>query len=505
MIFIIRLFPEITIKSDSIRKRWTRMLAQNLRILSRRVHEKAIVEQDWDRIMVKLPTAQNPDAEELLVANMEAVLATTPGIANFSKVTETAFESIDDIYQCAFQTWQHLVVDKTFCVRARRVGKHAFGSMDVERYVGGGLNQNTSTKGVNLKNPDITLSLEIKENLCYIVEEKKEGLGGFPMGTQEGVMSLMSGGFDSTVASYLMMKRGMRTHFCFFSLGGKEHERGVKEIAFYLWNKYASTHKVRFITVPFEDVVAEILEKVDSGHMGVVLKRMMLRAAEKIADKGGIQALVTGEAIAQVSSQTVRNLAAIDRVTNNLVLRPLITTSKPDIINTCREIGAEKYSANIPEYCGVISVKPSAGVKLATLEAQEAHFNYDILNTAIAAANVQSIDQVMEEHDEKTHHILVAQDAPTNAVIIDVRSDDEKDLRPLVLPDNPILNIPFYQLNSKVADLDTATPHLLYCEKGVVSQLHAAHLHDAGHTFIGVYRPNKKKEAKEKRTINNRA
>ena len=497
MIFIIRLFPEITIKSDSIRKRWTKILTQNLRILTRRIHEKASVEQDWDRILVKLPTAQDPHTEELLAANMEALLATTPGIANFSKVTETTFESIDDIYQCAFKTWQHLVVDKTFCVRARRVGKHTFGSMDVERYVGGGLNQNTKTKGVNLKTPDVTLSLEIKDALCYIVEEKKEGLGGFPMGTQEGVLSLMSGGFDSTVASYLMMKRGMRTHFCFFSLGGKEHERGVKEIAFYLWNKYSSTHKVRFITVPFEDVVAEILEKVDAGHMGVVLKRMMLRAAEKIADKGGIQALVTGEAIAQVSSQTVRNLAAIDRVTNNLVLRPLITTSKPDIINMCREIGAEKYAANIPEYCGVISVKPSAGVKLTALEAQEEHFNYDILHTAVATANVQSIDQVMEENDESTHDILVAQDVPANAIVIDVRSDDEKELRPLVLPDNHIVNIPFYQLGNKMAELDARTPHLLYCEKGVISQLHAAHLHDAGHTFIGVYRPNKKKEKRE--------
>ena len=492
MLFIIRLFPEITIKSDSIRKRWTRILTENLRVLSRRIHEKAIVEQDWDRILVKIPAGNDLADEKLLIANTEAMLATTPGIANFSRVTETQFETVDDIYQDAFKTWQHLVVNKTFCVRVRRIGKHSFGSMDVERYIGSGLNQHTAAKGVDLKNPDITLSLEIKDNLCYIVEEKIEGLGGFPMGTQEGVLSLISGGFDSTVASYLMMKRGMRTHFCFFNLGGKEHERGVKEVAFYLWNKYSSTHKVRFISVPFEDVVTEILEKIDSGHMGVVLKRMMLRAAEKIAAKGGIPALVTGEAIAQVSSQTVRNLAAIDAVPDNVVLRPLITTSKPDIIHICRTIGAEKFAANIPEYCGVISVKPSAGVKISALEAQETHFNFDVLDAAINRAQVQSIDEVMQEEQDSTHSILVTAELPEKAIVIDVRTDDEKELRPLRLNSHQVLDIPFYQLANKITELETSIPHLLYCEKGVISQLHAAHLHDGGHTFIGVYRPYKK-------------
>ena len=81
----------------------------------------------------------------------------------------------------------------------------------------------------------------------------------------------------------MTMKRGMRTHFCFFNLGGREHEVGVKEVALYLWQKFGASHRVKFISVPFEDVLAEILKNVENSQMGVILKRMMLRAAEQVA------------------------------------------------------------------------------------------------------------------------------------------------------------------------------------------------------------------------------
>ena len=175
--------------------------------------------------------------------------------------------------------------DKTFCVRVKRTGSHDFTSNQVEQYVGGGLNQNTEAAGVKLKNPDVTVRLEIKDDNFYVIESTQPGLGGFPIGTQDSVISLISGGFDSNVASYLSMKRGLRTHFLFFNLGGRAHELGVKEVAHFLWSKYGASHSVKFITVPFEEVVAEILEKVDNSQMGVILKRMMLRAASQVAGK----------------------------------------------------------------------------------------------------------------------------------------------------------------------------------------------------------------------------
>jgi len=82
------------------------------------------------------------------------------------------------------------------------------------------------------------------------------------------VLSLISGGFDSGVSSYQFIKRGCRVHYCFFNLGGAAHEVGVKQVAYYLWNKFSASHKVKFLAVPFEPIVAEILEKIDNGHMG---------------------------------------------------------------------------------------------------------------------------------------------------------------------------------------------------------------------------------------------
>ena len=142
----------------------------------------------------------------------------------------------------------------------------------------------------------------------------------------------------------------------------------MKEVALYLWMRYGSSHRVRFISVPFEAVVGEIISKVDNAQMGVVLKRMMLRAAGKLATELHLDALVTDEAVAQVSSQTLPNLAVIDSVSEKLVLRPLIMSEKQDIIDLARKIGTEEFSAAIPEYCGVISVNPTTKARLHRID-----------------------------------------------------------------------------------------------------------------------------------------
>jgi len=346
---------------------------------------------DWDRILLK--TKGGDESAEAL----SSMLASTPGIATFSQVHAYDFETMHDIYEHALTHWGGRLDNRTFCVRAKRSGQHDFSSIELERYVGGGLNQNTASAGVKLKDPDETVYIEVKGQTCYIVEHRRHGLGGFPLGTQEDVLSLISGGFDSTVASYLFMSRGLKTHYCFFNLGGREHEVAVKEVAFYLWNTFGSSHRVKFISVPFEDVVAEILQKISPANMGVVLKRMMLRAADQVMERGSFAAMVTGEAISQVSSQTLPNLSAIDRVTDKLVLRPLIAMGKPEIIDIARSIGTEELLANIPEYCGVISVKPSSNVNVQKLEEQERAFDMSLLENAVESAQVQQIDQVMED------------------------------------------------------------------------------------------------------------
>src|SRR5690606_7522426 len=144
----------------------------------------------------------------------------------------------------------------TFAVRCKRAGKHAFSSVDVEVYVGGALNRDTGASGVSLDNPGVLVALEIRDDRLYVVDARFEGIGGYPIGSQDGVLSLISGGFDSAVASYMAIRRGLSTHYCFFNLGGREHEIAVKEVALYLWLRYGASQRVKFVTVPFEAVVA---------------------------------------------------------------------------------------------------------------------------------------------------------------------------------------------------------------------------------------------------------
>ena len=486
MKFILKYFPEITIKSDPVRKRMSRQLTENLRILLRRFHRGAKVVQDWDKLEVFVPSDEPAHVKEV-----SDLLSCVPGIANFSRVQVHPVGDLQSIYEHTHAAWAKALTGKTFCVRAKRKGQHSFTSSDVERFVGGGLLHNSAAAGVDLHHPDIVVRLEIHDQQLYVVDQAYAGLGGFPIGTQEAVLALISGGFDSTVASYQSIKRGLKTHFLFFNLGGKAHEVGVKEIAFYLWNRFGSSHRVKFITVPFEEVVAEILNKVDPSCMGVVLKRMMLRAADQIADQAGIDALLTGEAVAQVSSQTLPNLAIIDRASNKLVLRPLAFMDKGAIIDQCRAIGAEHFAAQIPEYCGVISVRPSAHLRVAKVEDEEARMNDQVLTQALERARIEPIDSIMASVAQSVSRVEVHQNAGAHHRIIDIRHPHERDLHPL----NPLdvsaapLTIPFYSLNNEFPTLDTSKVYLLYCARGVMSQLHAAHLRDAGHENVGVYRP----------------
>lgn len=486
MHFIVKVFSEIIIKSPPVRKRFIKQLRDNLRKLLADVGVAVDVQRDWEKIEI---LAEN--ADESVIAKVSEVLAHTPGIANFSLIKAYPVGDLDDIFQKVLPHWRDQLEGKTFCVRARRHGNHSFTSTEVERYVGGGLLQHSNAKGVDLHNPDIVVPLEIKWDRLFVISDKSQGLGGFPLGAQDPVLSLISGGFDSTVSTYLCIKRGLRAHYCFFNLGGRAHEIGVKEVSYYLWNKYGSSHRVKFVTVPFEEVVKEILEKVDNSYMGVTLKRMMLRAAEVVAESLEIPALVTGESVAQVSSQTLVNLNVIDRATDMVVLRPLATMDKGDIINLSRKIGTETFAAQMPEYCGVISVNPTTRAKLHRVEQEEAKFDMAVLERAIAERRSQNIDEIVAELDADLS-VPVVGEVNAGQIVIDIRHPDEEEINPLLLEGVEVLKIPFYLLNNKFSTLEQNAQYYLYCQKGVMSQLHAANLKDAGNLNVGVYRPEPK-------------
>ena len=131
--------------------------------------------------------------------------------------------------------------------------------------------------------------------------------------------------------------------------------------------------------------------------MGVVLKRMMVRAASKVAERYGVQAIVTGEALGQVSSQTLTNLRLIDNASDTLILRPLISHDKEHIIKLARQIGTEDFAKTMPEYCGVISKSPTVKAVKARIEAEEANFDFGILESVVEQAQNIDIRQIAQE------------------------------------------------------------------------------------------------------------
>ncbi|MDX1491606.1 MAG: tRNA uracil 4-sulfurtransferase ThiI [Pseudohongiellaceae bacterium] len=487
MLFVVRFFPEITIKSRSVRKRFIRVLRRSIKTQLSLLDPQVSVVGEWDNLAIE---TLSEDAE--LLESMMSQLRCTPGIASVMQVSKCELPDMEGILAKTAQYYEPLLKDKTFVVRCKRAGKHDFTSMDVERYLGAALLRSSGAKGVRMKDPDVTVRVEIINQQLLIVERFEKGLGGYPLGTQDGVLSLISGGFDSCVSSFMCIRRGLLTHYCFFNLGGKEHELAVKEVALYLWMKYGASHRVKFVSVPFEGVVEEILKNVSQSQMGVILKRMMMRAADKVAQDLKLEVLVTGESVAQVASQTLANLAIIDRVTDKLILRPLITTDKQEIIDLAKEIGTEEFSKNIPEYCGVISNKPTTRARTHRIEQEEENFNFGVLDQAVADREIQMIDKVVEGIGNQAVEVETVDTPPAGSTVIDIRHPDEEEMHPLHLPDNSavdLIKMPFYELRSRSGELKTQSKYYLYCDKGIMSRLHASHLKDAGFTNIGVFRP----------------
>ncbi|RXK06057.1 tRNA uracil 4-sulfurtransferase ThiI [Halarcobacter bivalviorum] len=477
--FIVKFFPEVMVKGSKAKRQMIDQLYVNIRTILGRISKEIEYKKFFDKIEIVSPIE--------VVVEVRQKLLDTSGIELVLEALQfDNISTIDEMKEIVNKYSAKEIQGKTFVVRAKRSGEHDFKSTDMERNIGGFmLANNPETKGVALKNADVTINIELVHKQLNIITQKYQGLSGFPIGTQGDILSLMSGGFDSTIASYLTMKRGIKTHFVFFNLGGIAHEIGVKQVAYYLWNKFGSSHRVTFTSVPFEDVVTEIFNSTSQSYMGVTLKRLMLMASEKIADKMGIDALLTGESVAQVSSQTLRNLALIDEVTNKLVLRPLSTMNKPDIMEMANQIGTRRFAESMPEYCGVISKNPVTHGSFSRIEKEAKKFNYEVLDKAVEEAITINVDEIDADVNSIGQVDIVSDISSGEYTIIDIRQSDD-----CIETSCETIKLPFFRLKAEFEKLPQEKQYLFYCDKGILSQLHAQYLIDSkGYKNIKVYRP----------------
>ena len=275
-------------------------------------------------------------------AVVQEALNTVFGLANYSKAV-VAPKDLSAITA----TCLSLMADKSglsFAVRARRSDKEfAMTSPEINRHIGAAIVEKYKNP-VNLKYPQTECFIELLKNEAYIFIDKQPGLGGLPVGTAGRTLALLSGGFDSPVAAWYAMKRGANCvfiHFHVYPFTEKKSQEKVKELAKVL-NKYQ--FKAKIYMVPFAETQKAIAQNCPEKYRIVLYRRFMMRVAEALAIKIGAKALISGESLGQVASQTLDNMAVVEDVTRMPVLRPLIGMDKNEIMAVARKIGTYDIS-----------------------------------------------------------------------------------------------------------------------------------------------------------------
>ena len=355
-LIVIRPSGEITLKASRARRHFQEVLRNNISAALKARDLRCKLHMNGARILLSTDSGEAASH----------VLPKVFGISSFSVVEATASCDLDAIVRDGEVAFAEAVRDRSFAVRAKRSGngkdRMGFTSVDIAQRLGAALNQYGT---VNLDSPNVTVQVEAETTQVRMYANRHSGPGGLPLGVQGRALALLSGGFDSAVAAWRLMRRGVATDFVFCNLGGSAYERMVLQVAKVLVELWAHGQRPRIFVVDFNLVVDELRSNVRETYLQVALKWQMYRTAELIAVEQGHDVIVTGEAIGQVSSQTLKNLASIDAATTVPVIRPLIAHDKHEIIAEAEHIGTAPLSARVREYCALSDARPVTATSAA--------------------------------------------------------------------------------------------------------------------------------------------
>ncbi len=279
------------------------------------------------------------------------LLGVCPGV----KIYDSGIESVKKA-ALEFFAANRKAESKTFKVVTKRSNKsYPLTSNDVSAEVGGYILDNTEGMTVDVHNPDMTLFIELR-NEAYIYTDFIEGTGGLPYGSTGKAVSLISGGIDSPVATWLMAKRGVEVSGVYFHSPPYTGERAKEKVKKLCQIISEYTGGFRLYVVPFTEVQLYLLENVPEDKLTIFLKRAMMRTAEMFAKKEHADGLVTGESAGQVASQTMQGINAINAVCTMPVMRPLCGMDKQEIVDKARKIGTFETSILPYEDCCTIFV-----------------------------------------------------------------------------------------------------------------------------------------------------
>jgi len=367
-------FGELSTKGKN-KKDFIRVLANNIKNALRDFSNVSI-ETRFDHIYVVLNGNDPEPIIEVLqdvsgIHSLSLVYKTDPDIENLKKVSLELIQKEEG---------------QTFKVKAKRADKsYPIISEDIIRHVAGVILANTNLK-VDVHNPDILLSIEIRQEGAYVFCKTYPAAGGYPLGVGGKIMHMLSGGIDSPVAAYLLMRRGIKIECIHFASPPYTNVGVIEKLKDLLskLNKYQP--EIRLNIIPFTKIQEEIYRNADESYAITIMRRMMFRLADRLAHRRRCPAISSGESVGQVASQTLESMYTINEVTSLPVLRPVVTMDKVDIIKLARKIDTYDISIRPFEDCCTIFAPKSPKTKPSLEKAKEFEEKFDyesLINEAL--------------------------------------------------------------------------------------------------------------------------
>lgn len=380
-------FGEITVKGKN-RSRFEKAALSHVKSLLRAFPGTEAI-HEYGRIYVRL----NGQAADPVISSLKNIF----GLTSISPV-KVSPSKLEDIVEIAVDFVKSIPADKykTFKVHGRRVFKgFPHSSQEMNHLVGGPVLSACPHLKVDVHHPDLELRVEVRERVTYLFCEVIPAAGGFPLGTNGKAMMLLSGGIDSPVAGYSAMRRGLEiecVHFHSYPYTSKKAEEKVLELAQVL-SGFSGRIKVHL--VPFTDIQTSLAKTGQDNLIITLMRRSMLRIATKLAEKNGGLALVTGDSLGQVASQTLASMNVIGKVTDLPLLRPLVMMDKEDIISMAKRIGTYDISILPYEDCCTLFVpkSPATNPNLRIVEHVE--------------KELADLDHMIEAAVENTESVIV--------------------------------------------------------------------------------------------------
>ncbi|MBE6030064.1 MAG: tRNA 4-thiouridine(8) synthase ThiI [Clostridiales bacterium] len=389
-IFIVRC-GEVALKGMN-KPYFERMLVDRIRARLKKINNGTDLEVKRHEGLIFVRTDKSYD-KELIVKEISKVF----GVASVSPAVE-AESNLDKIGEAAVEYMLDLIEKrgvKTFKVEAKRADKNfPVKSPDIGRIIGAKVLIGCKVLKVDVHNPDVLLFVDVRQGVSYIYDAKVSGFGGLPLGTNGKGMVLLSGGIDSPVAAWMMAKRGMMieaVHFHSYPYTSERAQEKVEELASIV---SGYTGKFRMHTVNLLPIQEEIVTKCPEEETTILVRRFMMRIAEKIAEKRGCTMLITGENLGQVASQTADALVVTNASVTMPVMRPLIAMDKVDIMEKAQEIGTFETSIQPYEDCCTVFLPKHPVTKPKLEKILESESNLDVeglIERAVESAEVINI------------------------------------------------------------------------------------------------------------------